>query len=658
MNNLNDFITNNFNDNIDYIQSNHSELFLKLSALDNAIANQNYEEKYELVYENDNFDVLEKNTNNYLYNKDSSYYSNLSAKSIDYELNDNLFASFHKHNITAQELLKYEKEDTFNHHMSGYASIMHYIEINSSNEKNLKNIDKFIFFGTGLGEHIKEIDIKINAKVYLIVEDDLELFRLSLFTINYKNLSQNKILFFSIFEDEDEFSSTSSKFLDTLPYYNHYIKYFQMLNFDNDKRNLFHIIIANQPHLLFFYNALLTQYMKPINYILDNYKFIKNSIDLSHNKIINKPFLLLAAGPSLQKNTQWLKENHNKFITIAITSILPYLEKENIVPDIITHLDAFDNANMHFDNPKSLDFLKKTICIFSARLPIEIINRFTKEQLFLFENGTQYLKNSLKPSAPCVGSITYQILLFLKVRNIYLLGLDQTIDSKTGKTHSDSQEYLNVLQTEENAFSNSTMKFKESVFYIEGNFEEKLLTTPHFKSAIDIINISTKKLKQQDQNIYNLSNGAKFIDIEPLNVSKINLNDINMKENALLDIFNVNSFYSLDDNVVEGLQNRLDYTLTLKNIILNQQKINFKEELDFKNKLKDFFHILSNKNDIEANEISRVIDTYLKYIYSYIFNFLNTQETTNENYNVINKLLTNHLLKIINYYYDKIKEKI
>ena len=71
-------ITNNFNQNIEYLQKEHPKIFQKLSALDTALENGHYQDRYELVYENDGFDVYEKSTQNYLYNKESLAHSLIS----------------------------------------------------------------------------------------------------------------------------------------------------------------------------------------------------------------------------------------------------------------------------------------------------------------------------------------------------------------------------------------------------------------------------------------------------------------------------------------------------------------------------------------------------------------------------------------------------
>ncbi|MEN8302829.1 MAG: 6-hydroxymethylpterin diphosphokinase MptE-like protein [Campylobacterota bacterium] len=660
MQNINEHITKNFNANISYIQANHKELFLKLSSLDSAIEQGHYKERYELVYENNNFDVLEKNTQNYLYNKKSSKYATQTAKSVDHELNDNLFLGFHQQKISDNDLKKYSAEPLLEHHMSGFAPIIHYTQKNHQENKTLKSIDKFIFFGTGLGLHIDTIHKKISSKVYFIIEDDLELFRLSLFTVNYQNIATKATIIFSIFEVNDEFLNSADLFLKTKYYYNHYLKFFQMLNHSDDKRKQFHIAITSQSHSLFFYNSLLTQYIKPLDYIFDNYKFLNDTLEFSDEILDNKPFLLVAAGPSLQKNIEWLKQNHNNYIVVALSATLSYLEKEKISPDIITHLDAFDGATVHFEKVNSFDFIKNSICVFSSRTPTKITSKFKKEQLFFFETGTNYKKDSLKASAPCIGSLTYQLMLTLKVKNLYLLGLDLSIDNATGKTHSDSHEYVKTLELKENAFENSLMTYKDSLFNVEGNLHENVLTTPHFKSSIDTINYSTQLRKQENQLIYNLSDGAKFKETIPTNIKDIKTTKQtnNIELNCLQQLCDKYSSSNLEIEDEKRLKSKLLHSEKLHETILTLQNTQLFAVDELLNNLEKFSSAITLIHDIKEHEINRVIDTYLRYILSYIFDFYNTQEQTDIDYKEINHLLTKHLLEMVDYYHNSIQTKL
>jgi hypothetical protein len=657
---INATITKNFNDNISYIEQNHPKLFSKLVALENAVEHSYYQEKYELIYENGYFDVLEKSTSSYLYSKDSKIHASLAKESIDYTLEENLFEGFHKHTISLDDLKLYESEKPFAHHMSGFAPIIYYTNNKSPKQKKLKNINKFIFFGVGLGLHVASIHQKVKSSVYLIVEDDLELFRLSLFVTNYKEISLDATLFFCVFEDDNQFFTTSTNFLKAKHYYNHYIKYFHILSHGEEKIEQFHVAATSQSHLLFFYNHLLMQYLTPLEYIFDDYRFLNSSLSLSDKLTDEKPFLLLAAGPSLQKNMEWLKKNRDYFVIVALSATLSILEKEDIKPDIITHLDAFDVAKKHFDKLHSLEFIKDSIYMFTARTPKEVVSMFDKKRLFFFETGTQYKKLSLKPSAPCVGSLTYQLLLRLNVKNLYLLGLDLAVDSKTGKTHADGHEYGQTLKMPDSLAQKHIMSFGETLFYTDGNFTDKVPTTPRFKISIDAINQATNLLKKKTQSIFNLSDGVKFIDT----ISK-KPNDVTLEstQNIRAHIYNLclkNSSSKLDESELKNLYNKLFHAKQMQNIITSHSQ---KEKPDAKSYLKELEELcltISSSENINNYELARVLDTYNQYVLTYIFDFFNTVGLENEKEHIenIDSMLVSHMLKIIDFYQNTIESKL
>jgi len=517
MQTINTIITENFHQNINYIEIHHPTLFSKLSDYDSAVVHGHYKEKYELIYENNNFDVFEKKTAKYLYNKQSTQYAKLAAQSIEYGVEENTFEGYESVKISNNQAQKFISQEPFEHHMSGFAPIINFTQKNSLQPIKLTNIDKYIFFGTGLGLHITTMMQKLQAKMYLIVEDDLELFRLSLFTTNYAKLAKSTKLIFSVFEDQNEFVTSAEIFLKEQYYYNHYIKFFQMLSHSDEKRTQFHVAVGSQSHQLFFYHHLLIQYLKPLEYMFDNYKFLNKSLDFSSLSSEKKPFLLLAAGPSLQQNIKWVEENQKNFIIVALSATLSLLEKHHIIPNIITHLDGFEAASLHLTKLKKPQNLQSSLCFFSDRTSLEVLSLFDKKQIYLFENGTTYKQDTLKPSAPDVGSLSFQLLLKLKVKTFYLLGLDLAVNSQTGATHSSEHSYNRKLNIEKKLDQESTITYKETLFEIAGNRQTKVLTTAHFKSSIDTINLSSKLLKQEFQTIYNLGEGAQFLGTLPKN---------------------------------------------------------------------------------------------------------------------------------------------
>ena len=663
MHDINELITKNFNDNISYLQSNHPETFDKLAALDSAIANAHYKEKYELVYENAYFDVFEKDTKSYLYTTDSSKYADIAAQSINYNIEENLFKCFHEHEFNEDNLNMYKEMDPLEHEMSGFAPIMDYYKKKSTKNKLLKTLDKFVFFGVGLGLHISSIHQKLHSEVYLIIEDDLELFRLSLFTLNYADIAKESTLIFSIFEQNSEFSITCTKFFDTKYYYNHYIKYFHILSHSDEKIEQFHIAVSSQSHLLFYYNTLLNQYIKPLDYMFKDYNFLNKNLNLNDAKLKDTKFLILGAGPSLQKNKEWLKENQDNFIIMAVSATIPFLIQEDIKADIIVHLDAFNTSMKFYEDPEYLKHLEDSIFFFSDRVPSLIIEQLPKDKIFFFENGTKYKEKTLKPSTPCVGSISYQILLFLNAQNIYLLGLDLAIDSKTGKTHIDSHSYVQTLNVDENTIKKDLFTYDESLLPIKGNFGDEALTTAYLLTSIVSINQSTQVFKNSEQNVFNLGDGAKFIDIEAASTKELKyISNYNKKAVSIhiYDLCKHEPLNELNASELASLSDKLTHSIDINKTLVRYSSTKHTSSAQYIKDLIALTHTLTNEKEKSKYELSRVIDAYLKYILGFIFDLANSKEENNliSNLKHLDALLVQNLLLITKVYTDKIENKI
>ena len=654
---LDTLITNNFTDNIAYFKENHSDIFNKLSEFEMAVENGFYELKYELIYENNAFDVLELATQNTLYQNDANRYAQMATESVDSSVEENTFETFYDYSFWDDEVQKYEKLKDFSTVFQGIAPIIHYIKNHAPRTKKLQELKKFIFFGIGLGLHVESISQKHTPKVLFLVEDDLELFRLSMFTLNYKELAKKSRLFFSVFDEKDTFLKKSEVFLNYKYYLNHYIKFFQMLSMNDTKREQFHIAVSSQSHQTFFYNDLLKEYLKPLHNIMQNYKFINTGSTLSNRELDRKPFLLIASGPSLSKNIVWLKNNHQKFVTVALSATIKYLQEQDVHVDIITHLDAFEAAKGHFDEIEDMRYFRDAICIFSDKIPSDVLELFNKDNIFLFENGTRYKQDSLKPAAPCVGSISYQILLLLGVKNIYLLGLDMAINAQTGKTHSSSHKYVQNVDTNKTLSNEATLKYKETLFEIDGNLSSKVLTTPHFYTSLQSINSSSRHFKKEYQNVYNLSDGARFQGIFPLSTGDIKLKDKVLKPQALYRQLNKNTSKELSEQELRRLRIKLNKAKMIIEHLTNILNKQYATKELFLTELKSLHIYILHAED---EELTRVLNSYLHSILSFIFDFFNTKGLTDTPLHVeqINDMLLSHLIDICNYYLSKINEEL
>ncbi|MFA6196743.1 MAG: 6-hydroxymethylpterin diphosphokinase MptE-like protein [Sulfurimonas sp.] len=641
-----------FHKNIAYFAREHNPIYNKLLAFDTGIENKLYKNRYELIIKNDYFDVVELLSGKYLYGSSSSEYGLLAAKSINLKRDSNVFETFKRLPIEVES-----------EHFRDIAPILKYIKTNTLSSSDMSSIKKFIFFGAGLGTHIIEIDKKINADIYLIIEDDIELFKLSLYSTPYYALALHCELLFSVFDTHDDFKPIADKFLNTKFYFNHYIKYFQTLNHNEEKLKEFHLRVISQSQNVFFYKDILTQYLKPIEYIQNNFKFLNLLESYANTSLDTKPVIMLAAGPSLQANIEWIKLYKDKFIIVALSSVLSILEKANITPDIVTHMDAFEASADYFKRLNSLEFLKNTLFLFSARMDEWIINHLKKEHIFFYENGTSYKQNIGNLSAACIGSTTYLILLALGVKELYLLGLNLAIDATTGSTHSSEHIFNEKLDIQSVDSHNDIMEFKKSVVKTAGNFQKEVFTNPEYLLSIDSINASSVGFKKSFQNVYNLNDGAFFYNTIPTMIESVDVNSFDTIDkmslsNELKSAFTESCSSSMTQGELNLLRDKLNHALGLKEKVLAQQSYCFSTYNEFLGSLVLLFSRLTNETSTAGYDISLILQEYFKFIFTFIFDFFNTKELThlNEHATRMNELLCEALLRILDEYINKLDE--
>ena len=649
---LNELSIETFQENVNYFYQNHKDIYDKLSLLDNVVDNGSYISKYDLVIVEDYYDIKELSTQQYLYDSNSFEYAKQVAQSVNFKKDENLFQTFKKFplDITPKRYID-------------LAPTLKYIEKNTPHPALMKRIDKFIFFGIGLGTHINEVHEKIHAKAYFIVEDDLEIFKLSLFTMPYYKLANEAKLFFSVYDTKEDFAKPAQEFINFKFYHNHYIKYFEMLNQSDEKLKEFHLRVISQSNNIFFYKDILTQYLQPIKYMKQHQNFLDLLYFQNSSLFHDKPTLLLAAGPSLQKNIAFVKANEEKFLIVALSSILNILEHKGIKPDIVTHMDGGEPSLIHFKKLKSLQFLDNTTFLFSARIPEWVIENLNPNHIFFYENGTSYKVGIGNLSAACVGSTTYLLLLALGVQELYLLGLDLALESKTGATHSSAHESFQKLDLKKANVHDDVMKFKESVVQTKGNHQESVFTTPEFMLSIESINASSLGFKKETQHVYNLSNGAYFKNTKPLMLDSFytdnfkHLNKESVKVAVLEEFTLHNSSQTTEDERIL-INARIQHALYLKEVIGFQKELLCSSDDEFLKSLIMLFKKLTSGTSSDTYDLSLIFQEYCKTIYTDIFDFFNTKELQNIfiHVDMLNKTLTEALERIIDEYIDVLKE--
>lgn len=641
-----------YQENLLYLKEKHFDLYERVNLFDLALCENLISSKFELEYKNDYFDILNLEENSFYYGKNSFEYSQDIVNTLDFEAQNQIFKTFVNLNFTDEFMDEIKNASINSSPEVGIAPIVHYINKNLPKKEILKDIYKFIIFGVGIGIHIPKVHDRIKAKLYLIVEPNLEIFRLSLFTTNYAKLSQKTSLIFSVADDENSFKSKFDLFYQEVFIINHYFKFLMFSNNCSFYTRIIQNFLVSQKHTMYSYNRYFQSLRRTISYIKQDFPILnlayKHKLDF-----INKPVLFLGAGPSLQNNINFVKENENKFIIIAIYATMPILEKNGIKPDIITQYDEQDAIVMStIKRVQNINFFSDTIFIFSSHIDEKLMNSFKKENIFVFQALFEIKKDFGILTSPSIGEITYALTLILGAKDIYMLGIDMALDAVTGSTHIEGHAGAGAfkLKSEDESVDNEYL-FRKNIIKIKGNLLEEVSSTPVFKTLLDYFNEMTDKWNE-NTNIFNLSqNGVYFYKTIPTKIEHLKIDDFNIidKKSILTqihrDLKSISSFglSSEDENI---LNEKLVDAKKIKEIIEDFYSVKKYPELQkYKNNIvKLLKEILYTEH--KCSDLQHILHNFVSFSVHYIWYFLSLENVTNHK----------HHIKILNsYFYDKLK---
>jgi len=521
--------------NISFLKEGDNKLYNRIEQLSSILENGTYDGRYHLEYleEEDEFDIFDVVTQKYLYDKKPKQFIKNALNETNFDKSssiDLLDKKLYNHNtptpITDDMTLKYKTLSMVANNIFEYIKVFRTSTLYKG--KEFKYIDKFVFVGTLLGTHILPIDEKIKAKAYLIFEHNLELFRLSLFTTEYYKLSQNSKIIFSIMDEEVDFLNKMGDYFHTTIRSNYMVKYYcSNYNIHNYFDKIIEVSSMKNP-LAFSYRRILDNFLKPALKNINNFPVINFKKD--HKLFQGKPLLYIAAGPSLDKNKQWLIENKDQFNIATIGGALKTLKKLNVKPDIVITADGDEIIQKQFTED-IVDFISDCVLWLSTITNQVIIDKLPKSNIILFEAMGEFKNNSIQFNGYSVGEVGLSILANLGADEIYLLGTDLAFDQETGASHtSDHQRASNFELTEDKMEFNSFMQdgtycMGDSTTIVKGNFRDKVITSLTMQKSIPSYNKSINIILNKNPNvkIYNMSDGAYFENTIPLEASKVYL---------------------------------------------------------------------------------------------------------------------------------------
>lgn len=559
--------------------------------------NMNFE-KYSIEFTNNEFKLLNLDSNSNLYKIEPFQDAKNRVTNFDFS------SAF-----TLIKLEKYEQRNHYENEINAYLYLNQFIET----FKNINtSINKFIFIGTLLGVHINDFHNFIKANTYLIIEPSLEIFRLSMFTTDYKVLANESKIFFAIEENDLKLKQIINDFLEYKYYFNNLIHY--EISHENNMYlvNKLALMFTHLGEMRYPFSDYLISLKRGYGYLKKDKIRILN-LSKIYNFLEKENIIFLAAGPSLIKHLSWLLLNRDNFIIVAAAATLKQLKLFDIYPDIIITIDGQREPILNqFDVHENL--YKNSIILSSIKLDNCVHKLLKDTNIFFIQDSMEIFRNLSSILGVTVGDIGIEVLLRLGTKKLYLLGVDAAIDSKTGKTHINT--HLSSKNIDLTNIDSENVNFQENIVYVKGNFEKTVPTFLEYKEMIEEINNKFELLNKEFE-IYNLSNGAYFNNTIPIDVSQIQI-----KNKIDKDLFKIKFINALEQISKQEL-NDVDF----KSIQVEKRII---KKLYSLNLEKDFF---KNFEKVKINYLNsiviNIIEKYLKLILPY-YNFIQESEISNK----------------------------
>lgn len=657
----------NYVNNMKFLKEHSPQLHRKLLVLDEALNSGVIKSKFELEYRNNEyFDILDVEKNSWFYGINSLEHAKSITKDIDLDATKNSFKTFYEFHYEDGVMEKVKNVSILSSVVFGNAPIVDYINNNSPEQRILKQIFCYLIFGVGLGFHLPLIKKNIGAKFYLIIEPQLEIFRLSLFTINYEELNIGNQLMFFIGNDKETFALRFREFHDKAYLYNQYIKFFLFSKTSEIYFEQIQSMLSSQGHTMFSYERMLYSMAQTAEYVQNGFNFMKVNARMNLKLANNAPYLMLAGGPSFKKNIEFVKKNQDKFIIVTILSLVVILEEYGIQPDIITNYDDSEVfIDIVYKKLKNENYFDDKIIILSSHVNRKFVSLLPKDNIYFFNALFSSKKDYGAVTGPSIGEMTYALSLIFSPNELYLLGLDLAHDPETGKSHFEGYNEESQFSVDRDA-SIEKFSLRRNVMKLKGNLRDEVETTAVYYISIKQFDVFTKMYNPDKKTIvYNLSDGAYLKDVIPLEIKDFNTS-------KYMDIDKTN----LKDEIRDLLSNFSSKQFSEEDIIVNKEKFEDANKLKEKcnnillsikhSSIDEYLIALENldaefsKSEYKCGDLNSAILNFFRYNLPYIFYFFNLKGIKNPKSHIkkINKNLSNKLEKIIDFYLRMIEENL
>lgn len=368
--------------------------------------------------------------------------------------------------------------------------------------KKLNYNTKILVYGISNISFIRELINKTGDENYIVLyEPDFSIIRVMMEYVDFTDILKNKRCYLIMGNClDDSLRNTYERYISYTDCYNKI--HITSMNYNNIFEEEYNLYTKGVEMALSTVASNFGYYSNSGKYsnrnVFKNIKHILNSKSIeSLNGLVDKdvPAIIVAAGPSLNKNIQYLKEAKGRSIIICIDAAMRALAREKITPDLCITVD-FNKELGHFDEGDS----NKVPMICSLISTASFLENSEAVKLF-YRDDTPFINeyfdnNGIKirslPTGGTVANNALSVAVHMGCKNIIMIGQDlaytnnQTHASGTVKGDSLTVESVKNITYVEDMNGNKLQTCGEFVLYKQW-IEETVATRDdiHFINATE-----------------------------------------------------------------------------------------------------------------------------------------------------------------------------
>ncbi len=357
-------------------------------------------------------------------------------------------------------------------------------EIDIKNRK-LNLPDLAVFLGLGMGYEVFEYIHQYPHARVLIIERDPELLKTAFSYVSYNDLllSPNVYLVGGTTDLRDSYPIVFNFFNMTSNIY--YLKAVNVLeqpvcfmaNKEYYLSSLKLVKEAIQQVLLLYGNDPLDSLIG-IKYTLRNIPTIIDSpgiLDLA-NVFKGKPGIVVASGPSLNKNMKLLEGLREKAVICAADGSVKILKNNNLPPaHLVTSLERVIETSYLFEGLQEEDVKDSYLAACPVIVP-ETYANFPGEKIIVYRNFATFdwlnIKKGILDIGPSAGNMAFKVLEYLGCDPIILIGQDLAMTDEL-TTHAEGFH-----------FGTKEDRSNYDIVMLEGNYQEFVKSREWYKQFL------------------------------------------------------------------------------------------------------------------------------------------------------------------------------